>query len=74
MKSRTDLTLSFNHSLQQIAIDHELFFLNLDKDILDKSSGTIDSTFLNTNPLDHHLNPKALSKVVYPQLNRFLFN
>ena len=74
MKSRTDLTLSFNNSLQKIAIDHEVFFLNLDNDILDKRSGTVDSAFLNTDPLDHHLNPKALSKVIYPQLIRFLFN
>ena len=74
IKSRTGLTLSFNQSLRKLAENKNLFFLDMDSDLLDTKSGIVRSEFLHTNPKDHHLNPSPLSKIIYPKLIQFIYN
>lgn len=74
IKRRTELSLSFNQSLKKLVEEKGISFLEMDDDLLNKNTGVINSDFLHPDPLDHHLNPGPLSKIIYPKLIRLIFN
>lgn len=71
LKQRTDLTIDYNDRLREFCKSRGIGFLDLLRDTLDKDTGVVSQRFLNKNPLDHHLEPEQIAKLIVPQLNRF---
>ena len=73
LAQRTQLTQRFNQRLSDYAQQHHLRYLDLDRDLFDPSQERIADRFLNSDPLDHHLNEEALVPVLAQWLHRFDF-
>ena len=73
-KQRTDLTLEYNHRLQDFCKKRGLQYLDMDYATLDKRSGLVSEDFLNKDPLNHHLEPEKLAPLIVDKLNNFGLN
>ncbi|WP_454141900.1 hypothetical protein [Microbacterium lacticum] len=55
-RDRTDLTLAYNHALNDNARERGLPFVDVADDILDPATGIVDPRFKNPMVGDHHMN------------------
>lgn len=73
LRERTELTQRYNASLRSFCRDMGLSYLDFEAEILDSHTGVIMHTFLNENPLDHHLDSSALSSILATKLSEIGF-
>ena len=73
LRERTNLTLSFNQRLSKLCKKMGLFFLDLEKYVLNIKTMCVDKKYLHPNPLDHHLNAKVLAPKLVKELKNLGF-
>ncbi|GAB3110445.1 hypothetical protein GCM10027288_24560 [Bordetella tumbae] len=74
---RTQLTLDFNRYLQTEALSRGLGFVDVSSEMLNSTSGVVDTSFRNKNPANHHMDnnmaatiwASAISKKLFAQRN-----
>jgi hypothetical protein len=64
---RTMLTIGFNESMRKFCESNGIEYLDFDDESIGKE-GLVDSKLLNSNPLDHHYEPRAYLKMMIPKL------
>lgn len=67
-QKRTDLTWKYNLILEEKCLELGINFLDVTTQQLNKNTGVIADIFLNTEPLDHHLNPKAYAELIVTKI------
>lgn len=65
---RTILTGRFNKMLSEFCEAHGVSFLDLDPYLLDEQTGVVSDRYMNSDPLDHHLDNRMYGNVVASQL------
>lgn len=65
---RTDLTIRYNKRLKSFCDSRGLVFLDVDKYMLDDRTKLIKSSFLNSNPLDHHCDNDQYASAIIKEL------
>lgn len=73
LRERTQLTLKYNSILRDFCRDMGLFYLDFEAEILDSKTLVVKQEYLNKNPLDHHLDSKAMLPVLVRKLKEFGF-
>ncbi len=68
LRERTELTFLYNKRLKEFCQENGHEFLDFTSDTLDPGTGLIADSFLEKNPLDHHLNAIATGKLVARKL------
>ncbi|MFL7053368.1 hypothetical protein BCS65_19980 [Vibrio cyclitrophicus] len=61
---RTELTLEFNHVMNNFCSKNNIHNLDYDDEFLDFKTGLVNKKFLNSDPLDHHYNPRIFSRII----------
>jgi len=69
LAERTELTLNYNRRIREFCGTHNLLFLDLDDQLLGED-GVISGAFLNKDPLDHHCDHRAYSKIIVAELRK----
>ncbi|MEO0455215.1 MAG: SGNH/GDSL hydrolase family protein [Cyanobacteria bacterium P01_A01_bin.114] len=69
---RTQLTLRYNQMLQKRCLEHGFNFIDVTAEQLDPHTHLIADSFLNEDPLDHHLDAAAYSKLLVSHLQPLL--
>ena len=67
LRDRVNLALKFNDRLSQYR-RRGLRYLGYDNEILDPLSGLVRAEFMNSNKLDHHLEPSGIAPVLVEKL------
>jgi hypothetical protein len=65
--ARTRLTLQFNGRMKEFCASREIAHLHFDDESIG-ADGLVDTRLLNTNPLDHHYEPRAYLAMLIPKL------
>lgn len=73
IRERTDLSLRYNRALQDFTLKHGFTYIDLQRHTLDLDSTLISRKFLNSNPLDHHLDPVKIAPVIRQELKSLNF-
>jgi len=68
---RTTLTTRFNEGMRKFCAENGIGFLDLDDQSIGKD-GLVDKRLLNSNPLDHHYEPRAYMEMMVPELRKRL--
>ena len=74
LAQRTELTLRYNARMRHFCGQEGLALLDFEQDILDQESGVVRRRFLNHDPLDHHLEPSAMTPVLVSRLQDLGFH
>lgn len=69
-KERTVLTIKYNDELSDFCRKRELYYLDVQQELLDEQTGVVSANFLNRDPLDHHLEPKKLAPIIKAKLKK----
>lgn len=69
-KERTALAIDYNQRLNEFCKRRGLRYLDLQQETLDKQTGVVAKSFLNDDPLDHHLEPKKMARLIAIKLER----
>lgn len=69
-KERTELTLRYNRELQAMAAELGLDFLDITSPMMDSRSGLVDRSYMNKDPLDHHLDHGRYAEVIVQALGK----
>lgn len=70
MKDRTDITLSYNAKLREHCKSSGYLFLDIQRYILDSNTGLIRESFINKNPLDHHISLEEVGPLLRAELKK----
>lgn len=70
LKERTALTVRFNEHMKTFCEQHNLLFLDIENQLLDKKTNTVRKALLNDNPLDHHLSNQKLAPIILKGLHK----
>jgi hypothetical protein len=68
---RTALTIRFNEGMRSFCARNGIAYLNFDHESIGKD-GLVDAKLLNSNPLDHHYEPRAYMDMMIPKLREHL--
>lgn len=68
LRERTDLTFEYNRRLRAFCAEHGMKFLDMEQDTLDQETQTVDKKFLNSDPLDHHMDYPTLFPLLKTKL------
>jgi hypothetical protein len=68
LRERTDLTREYNRRLFDYCVKTGACYLDLEFETLDPQTQVVKRYYLNSNPLDHHLEPSKLGKVIITKL------
>lgn len=72
-KERTDLTRKYNRGLDRFCKSMGVEFLNMEPEMLDKSTGLIFPYFKNQDSSDHHCDQNAVAGLLIPKLKNLGF-
>jgi hypothetical protein len=70
-QERTQLALQFNKKIDFFCGAHNIDYLNLDSDSLDKN-GFVKDILYSKNRHDHHYNQNVYAKILIEKIKRFL--
>lgn len=73
-KERALLTKQMNLRLKEFCNSKQIFFINLDENLIDNKTGLVHEHYLNENKDNHHLNGEKLRKVVSIHLEKVFIN
>jgi hypothetical protein len=73
-KERTELTLYYNDLLREISRQTKYKIIDTEKDFIDPKTSLIRELFLNSDPLDHHLDNESASVIFIKKLRMLGFN
>ena len=68
---RTLLTIGFNEGMRRFCEENAIEYLDFDDDSIGKD-GLVDRRLLNSDPLDHHYEPRAYMEMIIPRLRNRL--
>jgi hypothetical protein len=68
LRERTDLTREYNRRLLDYCNKTNVRYLDFESETLDAQTQVIKSYYLNSNPLDHHLEPTRLGELIIARL------
>ena len=68
IQERTELTRWYNDQLRHWASSHGARVLDYETEILDASTGLIDSKYRRSDPLDHHLEAHRFGDLLHSKL------
>lgn len=68
---RTTLTIRFNEGMRSFCAKNGIGYLDFDGESIGKD-GLVDAKLLNSNPLDHHYEPRAYMEMMIPKLEEHL--
>ncbi len=74
LRERTDLTIRYNDMLSEFCTQRGYEFLDFTSPTLDPETGVISQTFLENDPLDHHLSSKAIAPLIVERLRNLGFS
>lgn len=64
LAERTAMTLKFNEHLRQFAKQNDMRFLDVEPFLQNAQTGIVDDRYINSNPLDHHLEHGAVAPII----------
>lgn len=70
---RTAMTLKFNNHLRQFAKQNGMSFLDVEPFLLNAETGLVADRYINSDPLDHHLEHSAIAPIIVRLLNQLGF-
>jgi hypothetical protein len=70
---RTALTLRYNAHIAQRCKEYSFQYIGLDDVLLDKNTALIKREYLNSDPLDHHLDNKKYALLILQKLKQIRF-
>lgn len=68
---RTALTIRFNEGMRKFCAENGIEYLDFDGQSIGED-GLVDKRLLNSNPLDHHYEPRAYMDMMVPKLRKHL--
>ena len=68
---RTTLTIRFNDGMRKFCEGNGIEYLDFDDESIGKD-GLVDARLLNSNPMDHHYEPRAYMEMMIPRLRKHL--
>jgi len=72
LDQRTKLTVYYNQSLSEICREQGYIWVDVTTETMDKPTGLIDEKWKNTDPYDHHLNPKLIWQVYENKIREYI--